>query len=310
MHQNPCITSNHRPLACVSGADMSLLYDEQKDAGVDREGLSGVVAKYQFSLLSGEAVSSVIGGFLAYLSMRHAVWATVLAAWVPVAIALTIKERRSTDINAKSHLENFKEVIQVIFVRSRVVLFLVVNYLVWALSTFCAVWLLQKVWDQNGFSYIVFGLTWASFQIVAALTGLVTPRMEKRFGSRFVLIATALCAVIGYFALGLFEGTLALLAGIFFYFSRGMTMMIYKDAINWRIPSDLRATINSVLSLAFRGSFFVIGPIIGICVEEYGTNQTLVGMGVVFGALLVLLLPSIFYVTGSANPEVIRATQD
>ena len=89
--------------------------------------------------------------------------------------------------------------------------------------------------------------------------------------------------------MGLLPGLLGASATILFYLSRGINSVLMKDAFNARIPSSFRNTANSLKSFAFRMSFFVVGPLIGFSIDQYGTRFTLISMGVFYFLIFLTL---------------------
>jgi hypothetical protein len=56
---------------------------------------------------------------------------------------------------------------------------------------------------------------------------------------------------------------------------RGLTSVVFYDALNKRVEGDFRATINSLVSLGTRGLFIVTGPILGYSMDTLGVTSTL-----------------------------------
>ena len=67
-------------------------------------------------------------------------------------------------------------------------------------------------------------------------------------------------------------------------------MSLFYEALNRRVPGDFRATVNSLVSLAVRGVFIVTGPLIGIALDSYGVNATLLLLLAIFAPLIALVL--------------------
>ncbi len=65
--------------------------------------------------------------------------------------------------------------------------------------------------------------------------------------------------------------------------------MNLTEAFNHQVPSRLRATFNSMNSGAFRLSFAVAGPVVGIAVKEHGLNWSLALLAVAFLLAFVLI---------------------
>ena len=69
--------------------------------------------------------------------------------------------------------------------------------------------------------------------------------------------------------------------------SRGMSLTLFYEALNRRIPGDFRATENSLVSLAVRSVFIVTGPILGWALDNRGMEWTLYGLIALFAPVLI-----------------------
>ena len=69
--------------------------------------------------------------------------------------------------------------------------------------------------------------------------------------------------------------SVAYLASLTFFISRGFGVVVLRDALNRRVPSDFRATANSLTSFGFRGAFVLTGPLVGYGLDLWGMQTTL-----------------------------------
>ena len=167
--------------------------------------------------------------------------------------------------------------------------------MMWGLSSFVAVWMFQKHWTLAEVHIGYFGVLWAVYNITVGISGKFAPWLEAKFGSKFMLFLIAGLPVAGYFSLAAFTGYLGVLLGLLINIGRGMTQVVLKEALNWRIPSEYRATLNSLVSLFFRGGFVIIGPIVGWAIDRYGLSIAFFSMGVFFILVFLLVtLPLVF----------------
>jgi hypothetical protein len=106
--------------------------------------------------------------------------------------------------------------------------------------------------------------------------------LKKKIGSKLCLLLIAIIPVASYITMGFSGGIIGITCTLGFYISRGLNMVILKEAFNHRIPSKFRNTANSLSSLCFRLTFFILGPLIGLIVDFKGLNFALVSCGVFF----------------------------
>ena len=96
--------------------------------------------------------------------------------------------------------------------------------------------------------------------------------------------------MVGFFGMGSFGGWLGLAMALAFPVSRGLSLVVFYDALNRRVKANFRATINSLVSLGVRGIFITTGPILGYWVDAYGVQNSLLTLGVIFIPLFALVL--------------------
>lgn len=91
--------------------------------------------------------------------------------------------------------------------------------------------------------------------------------------------------------MGFSGGLIDLIFTLAFPVCRGLNQVIFQDAINSRVPAEIRATANSVGSLGMRALFVIFGPLLGFFIDKYGTNEAmkLMGLGFIYVAGLFLV---------------------
>lgn len=291
-------------LSLVSGADVSLLYDSVEDD--DRTRSTKALANMQFASVSGEAVASILGGILVTFSFQHALIANAISGWIPFFIALSLKESKYEKMSHHSHYKNFTGVLSHIFrTHDRILYLSFVNLVIWGLSTFFAVWMLQKYWEDNGVPLSYFGFLWAGLNLLVGVVGKQVHSFEKRFGALPLLVVMGLTPIAAYVGMGLTGGLLGVSLCSLFYICRGINHVLLRDALNWRTPAGYRATVNSLQSFLFRLGFAIFGPLVGYIIDTFGMNTALVGLGGAFAILFaVVLLPLIKEIKRAALEEI------
>ena len=79
-------------------------------------------------------------------------------------------------------------------------------------------------------------------------------------------------------------------SNIVFTRNRPLQLEGYLRSLYRFFPSENRAGMASLRSLVFRSVFAVVGPIVGVAVDTWGMHWVLGIMGVVFAAILSVLL--------------------
>ena len=90
--------------------------------------------------------------------------------------------------------------------------------------------------------------------------------------------------------------------------ARGLSMSLFYEALNRRVPGDFRATVNSLVSLAVRAIFIVSGPALGYALDTQGMTDTLWGLALIFLPLMALVLLPLFARIQREAPQAQPAT--
>jgi len=90
--------------------------------------------------------------------------------------------------------------------------------------------------------------------------------------------------------MGLFSGWMGIAFTVGLIICRGLSTVVFYDALNKRVDGDFRATVNSLVSLGTRGLFIVTGPVLGYGVDALGVNSTLLILAVFLAPLLTFVL--------------------
>ncbi|WP_337961793.1 MFS transporter [Halobacteriovorax sp. GB3] len=281
-------------LSMISGSDVSLLYDSLIQDEHSRENSSIALSNLQFSSALSETIASVVGGLLVKISFFTVITTHAFFACFPFFIALTLKEPPYQKMDNKSHKENTLKVLRHIFQSDKLLTLVFFNQIIWGLSTFTAVWIYQKHWSDHSIDLAYFGILWAAYNLTHGLVSKNVHFFEKRFGAPFLLVLMGLLPICGYFGLGALSGWFGVAVGFLFQVSRGITQVILKDALNWRTPSEFRATANSLVSLFFRLGFCLIGPLTGYLIDKQGMSFAMNSLAAFFIlGFLVFLIPFI-----------------
>ena len=141
---------------------------------------------------------------------------------------------------------------------------------------------MQPFWKERGIPLEVFGYLWAANSFLTALISRYAHSIEEKFGSTKVILIISVLPVIGYLGMGLVPGLAALAFMLAFPLCRGLNQVLFQDAINSRVPAEMRATTNSIGSLGMRTLFIIFGPLLGGVLDQHGAAPAMTMMGVVY----------------------------
>lgn len=287
-----CLAIGH---SLVSGSDLALVYDSQ--LAVRRRGRNNasVVGQLYSSRSAGDAIAAVTCSvILLFGTMEDTLLLQAVLAWLPFLIALSLVEAPGSRLTNESHRANMGRILRHLWRSGGVLRYTFVALSIWSLTTFYAVWLLQKLWQEQGIPLMMFGYLWAGLSLLGGLCGQHAHRLEARLGVRRTLLLLAVLPIVGYLTLNSGGIVIGLAGAALFYVARGVGVVVLREALNQRVPGEFRATANSLASFAFRGAFAITGPLVGFVFDWWGMTTTLLMLAatsllIFFGTLLPLI---------------------
>lgn len=279
----------------ISGADIALLYDTELALERDERHQRQIVGKLYSVRTASEAVAALTCSFLLLWSMELAIYVQALVGWLPLVVAVRLVEPPGERLEGSSHTGNMVRICRYLMTHSSVLRLVILALSIWSLTTFYAVWLLQKLWIEQGVGLVHFGYMWAALTLIASLAGRWAHLFEERFGTGWMLVFVGLVPALGYLGLDLFGVVGGYLASISFFVCRGFGLVILREALNSRVPGEFRATANSLASFGFRGAFVITGPFVGYVFDLWGMSVTLMllfaaTLGIFIGLIVPLIL--------------------
>lgn len=287
----------------ISGADLALLYDTELAIG----GLEGKRPKAVRRLFILNTLSEALAGILAGLllvagSLDALIGVQAALAWIPLFLCIGVYEPSQPKLSKRNHMKNFSLILRLLLTYSPVLRYAFLSLAFWSLTMFFVVWLLQKQWQLQQIPLEYFGYLWAVLTLVSSAGGQIAHHL-KRFtslGGRLGFIALA--PVVGYLGFASFGPIFGFVGAIGIFAARGVGIVLLRDAVNSRIPSEIRATANSLASFGFRIAFAVVGPMVGFAFELGGMRFT--WLLVAGGSLLLnlgLILPLYYAIKAQRN---------
>ncbi len=281
----------------ISGADLALLYDTE--VYLQEQGLDGGAGagKSLSRLISLEAAASGAAGVVASLLLIHSLDSVVLAqaivGFAPLVLGLGLVEvpRITSQLpEGGGHLGNARRILGILLFGRPVVLWTAAAIGVFGLFAVYIFWVYQKYWELQGIPLEWFGYIWAAFALTTSLAARYCNALERQFGTRALLAMIALLPLAGLMGMALGAGWFGVLCGFAIQLSRGLSMTLFYEALNRRVPGEFRATINSLVSLAVRSVFIVTGPLLGLALDSQGMQPTLFALLAIFAPLMALVL--------------------
>ena len=277
-------------VSLLSGADLSLLYDSQVALRMGPREKTKGIANLRTINSTAEGVAALLGGALVLVSFELMLWVNAVVAWLPFLLSFALVEAPFKRMSVAQPIHNFKRIMAHLFQQDELLRLTSLALIFYGLSTFYIIWLIQPYWEAYGIPLAFFGLLWALKNFTIAIASKMSMPLENRFGPVPVLIGMALLPVMGYLGMAVPGGMLGILLAFGFYLSRGIYQVILTDAFNSRVPSEFRATANSVISFMFRLAFIATGPALGLLYEWQGMRTSLLILGIVCMLLFVVVM--------------------
>lgn len=299
----------------VSGADLALLYDTEvylRERGI--RGGPGA-SKSLSRLISVEAAASGAAGIAASLlllwSMDGVVIVQAFTGFAPFLLALLLIEapRPKAEKELNGHSDNARRIVDLLLFGKPVVFWTAFAITVFGLLAVYVFWIYQKYWELQGVPLEYFGYIWAAFALTVSLSARFSDALEQRLGYRQVMVLIAILALTGLLGMALGAGWLGVIFGLTIQISRGLSMSLFYEALNQRVPGEFRATVNSLVSLGVRSTFIVTGPLLGIALDTQGMQATLMGLLAIFTPLMgLVLVPLVVRIRREKAEEALQAS--
>jgi MFS family permease len=273
-------------VSLISGADLALLYDSEHELGGTNRSLS--------RLISIEAGASGIAGIFAsvllvYSNMQALLLLQAVCGFMPLILGLVLVETPRPKLQV-SHSANAREIFSLLLFGKAVVLWTTLAIVVFGLLAVYSFWMYQKYWELAAIPVTGFGYIWAVFALTVSVSARYAGVLEQRIGWQRLLWLVAALPFVGLLGMALANGWVGVLFGLAIQVSRGLSLTLFYDALNRRVPGDFRATVNSLVSLGVRGVFIVTGPLLGYALDHHGMQVTLIGMACLFAPLFLLVI--------------------
>lgn len=286
----------------ISGSDLALLYDTE--VHLQERGLRGGngAGKSLSRLIAVEAAASGIAGIVASLlllwSLESVVVVQAFTGFAPFLLALLLVEAprpaASSDATqvatTAGHGDNARRIVELLLFGKPVVLWTAFAIAVFGLMAVYVFWIYQKYWELQGIPVAWFGYIWAAFALTVSLSARFSEAAEQRLGYRRLLVLIAILPLCGLLGMALGSGWWGVMFGLAIQVSRGLSMSLFYEALNRRVPGEFRATVNSLVSLGVRSVFIVTGPLLGMSLDQHGMETTLFGLLAIFAPLMGLVL--------------------
>lgn len=280
-------------VSLVSGADLALLYDTEVYLHERGLGSGAGAGKSLSRLIAVEAAASGVAGVVASLlllwSLQTVVLAQAIIGLMPLLLSLALVEV-PRPVMESNHRGNARSIMELLLFGKPVVLWTAFAITAFGLLALYVFWIYQKYWETQGIPIQWYGYIWAALALTVSVSARFAGALEEWLGTRTVLFIVGALPLLGLLGMALGAGWIGVMFGFALQVSRGLSMSIFYEALNRRVPGHFRATVNSMVSLAVRAVFIGTGPLLGYALDSVGVTSTLLWLAAIFAPLIAVVL--------------------
>lgn len=272
-----------------SGTTEALTYDSLAELG-ETQRYRHVAGLRSFFMMFGEACASILGGLIAFWSLRFSAWLTFGTTIFGILMAISLVEPHRHKLQSGEHMKEIWKICMNTLLHNVPLRSIIALHAVISAMTLSLFWLTQPYQIAIGLPLAFFGVTHAAIVTCGALAARKTHVISKMIGDRSFLILIALTVIVCYVALG----SVSALWGIAFFFlgriAWGFLSPLTSDMTNHMTSSDVRATVLSIRSLSGRILFAAVIPFLGLMADQSGNLSSAFFLFAMIGGTLLAFL--------------------
>jgi MFS family permease len=277
-------------LSMISGGDVALLYESHLAAGGERSRGTAILGNMQLAGQTGAAVSALLGGAIVTLSYGYLLWTNAILSWIPMLLVVGVAEPPTARPTERPRAQDFKAVLATTLVRDATTRLVFLNLVASGAAGLVMVWTHQKYWQDSGVPLAYFGALYAAHNLIFGFAGKSAALASERYGRRSMLAVIGILPIIASLGMASFFGWTGIALAFLGQIGRGLGSVLFLNALNERITSAFRATVISMTQLGVRGSFALLGPLVGYGIDAWGLPAVLTALGGLFSIVFVVLL--------------------
>ena len=280
-------------VSLISGANSAMLYDTLKDLKKEKlyKKIWGNILSYAFLSI---ALACIVGGFVGKIDLRWTIYMTLPFMFLLIPLSYSFKEpQRHKMIFKKGYLIDIFRIIKTVVLDDKKLKWFIIFSGVLFGFNGAGLWLYQPYFEISGLDIVYFGIVFASFNVVAAVSSKYAHKIESIIGLKYSLLSLVLITVISYLLMGNFVFLFGFSFVFLQQFVRGFSTPIIEDYINQITSSEIRATVLSIQNMSRKFFYAMIIPIIGWIADVYSLLQALEIIGItvlVIGSFSLLML--------------------
>jgi hypothetical protein len=286
-----------------SGCDSAFIYDTAVQLKAESE-----YKKYEgrsaFYTRIGTALSSVLGGLAALLSLNLPFYINIGTSLLMLPLALALVEPDRDALESKNPLKDILQICRFSFTNPRLRLLMLFSALI--LSTgIIGIWSYFLYYESLGISVGYFGILFALFQLASAVGSRNAHALEKTFGIKNSLLLVLFIGCV-FLLLGKIQSPLMIPLIFLNAFLWGFSYPLFLDQMNRLIKSETRATVLSIANMTGSFSYVILAPLFGKLVDRLSLSKAYITLGVYFlicGFMAFIIFLRLFPAPKMNNPQ-------
>ena len=279
-------------LSFYSGANSALMFETHLALKETKKYKKIEGVKHSAFALA-EIIASLLGGLLVLVSLRFPFYFQPLVALFGLIISFSLVEIPKQKMHLSDEYNSIKKVIKYSLKNHYEILLFVVFAGLVSFITLHMFWFTQPFLKEVSLPLVYFGVLFALFRVVTGVSAYFASEIESFFGRKTSLIGFIVLPSIGFIFLSFFHSYWGIILIFIFQFIFGVSQPIVLDCINQKIPSEIRATINSMVAVVMRLLFFIVSPIIAYIADIFSLSLAFLISGIlyfIFGVISLIYL--------------------
>ncbi|MDO8512807.1 MAG: MFS transporter [bacterium] len=271
--------------AFISGADSAFMYDNLKALGREHS-YKKIWGNAIFFYSAGVAVASIVGGLLGGLNLRYPFFAMIPFYLLLVLVSLSFYEPKlNRNLTPKNSIFNSMGLIKEAIFHNKEIRWLICYSAVITSATGVAYWLYQPYFELSGLKIVYFGLVFAAFNLISAVSAKYSHVIEEKLGRKASLVSLFVLTSLCYLLMGKIVFIFGFVIAFIMQFVDGFSSVVISDYIHKETDSSVRATTFSVKGFIEHIFYALMAPLVGWVVDVYTLPQALIVMGVIVGVV-------------------------
>lgn len=276
----------------ISGADSAFIYDTLKELKRENQ-YKKVWGNVVFYYSIGVSFASIVGGLLGRIDYRYPFYAMIpfMLLLIPLSLSLKEPERHKT-IFTKNYLFDLFKIIKLSILKNKKLKWLLAYSAIVVGFINIAYFLYQPYFKLSGLDIAYFGVVFAGFSVVAAVSAKYSHLLEEKIGQKYSLVLLFVLIGVSYLLMSNFVYLFSFGFAFLIQFVKGFSSVVVSDYVHQLTESSIRATVLSAKSLVEKMFFAIVTPFIGWVVDIYSLTQALFLSGILvlfFGAISLIL---------------------